>query len=77
MYQEVGCSTGRNYLGKYKRVYIFKGLWKEQGGERPATPTKANLVKRKAGVAQWQSKSFVNFRLEVQFLSPAPTQYLT
>ena len=26
-----------------------------------------------AGVAQWQSSGFVNRRLEVQFLSPAPT----
>jgi hypothetical protein len=25
-----------------------------------------------AGVAQWQSSGFVNRRLEVQFLSPAP-----
>ena len=27
---------------------------------------------RRAGVAQWQSSGFVNHRLEVQFLSPAP-----
>ena len=26
-----------------------------------------------AGVAQWQSSGFVNHRLEVQFLSPAPS----
>ena len=31
----------------------------------------------RAGVAQWQSSGFVNHRLEVQFLSPAPVNRIS